>query len=142
LRIGDTFNQLPTSPNIDENLLRALNTLIEQLDIAFGNRGDSPFALNSTYTSVATSLEGLREDFNKLDQYFLLLDSSNLKEKLTYQETLNFNNDNDLINKKYVDDRVEPQTAPEKLASDASEEDIINKINEIIDVLTNAKILT
>lgn len=45
--VGNTFIQIPLNLNEEETLKRFLNKLIQELDVAFGNRGDTPIFTNN-----------------------------------------------------------------------------------------------
>lgn len=65
---GNTFIQIPLNITDEDTLKRFLNKLIQELDIAFGNRGTSPiFTNNPKQNSISTlSLDNPTENEKKI----------------------------------------------------------------------------
>ena len=133
-----TFLQLPDVDNKEE-LTRFLSRVIEILDIIYGNRGDKPLAAKTDVISTASSVASLREDVNALDGRFVKLDSSNL-DTLHYKQGTALPDDLTLINIDMLKTKV-VNTSVNTLEPTASNEDIINKVNELINILNSAQLL-
>jgi cell division protein FtsB len=113
--MNTTWIQVPHDVDNPIVLKRFLSDLIEKLDIVFGNRGNDKYVSSSEFKTTATTIEGLRKALNKLAE-----EVTSLGEE--------------------IDNLIDPQTSPILLDSNASKDDIIDKVNEIITALQAAKI--
>jgi hypothetical protein len=116
--VGSTFIQVPHDVNDATSLKRFLQKLVEQLDIAFGNRGDAAFVTSSTST---TNLEQLQNSINaiasSLSNYSTLDGSRDYTGIVGYNIDKTFTTSTDIISKKYADDLVIGLTSnPEQVA--------------------------
>jgi len=144
----DTFIQIPQNVTDEHQLRQFLSTLVEKLDIAFGNRGDNAFAsdkdvnsklnsvgseYNTLASSTATSLEGLREDINSLRDIYTFRDGSNLPQPV---DSIN------IVNVAYLNSRIgNPIELPNTLDTTATLDDVISKINDLINALKSSKVI-
>ena len=134
-----TFIAVPSDVSDSYVLKRFLDTLVQKIDIAFSKRGSGGFASETSIVSTAVSLEGLRQDVNNASGRYLLKDSSNLDE-LHYTTIPNLTS-NTLIHKDYVDTLYSPQPTPSLLPDNATNEEVIDKINEVITKLSQSGIM-
>ena len=161
-----TFIQIPNDISNDEVLKRFLNKLIEQLDIAFGNRGDNPFSTSSTISndfiqmnqSIADIVAQINNELQALyDEINKTIDSSNYLLKdgsvaatgiLKYEQAHTFQNDNDIISRKGAEDLRPTQGAISDLTQAITDpptqsevQNIQDKVNQILAALRAAKII-
>ena len=115
----DSFIAVPPNVSTDPVALRRfLLRLIEQLDVAFGNRGSSAFASANALGSTRILLAG-----EAADKYVPLDGTKAATGILSYNEDKAFTDDAELVAKKYVDDGFVQQgvaTDPTDLALTAS----------------------
>jgi len=141
----ETFIQLPQDITDPSQLRMFLSRLVELLDIAFGNRGDNSLNDRAVLQSNATTIDELRQDFNKLVQHidtmsndYVKLDSSNLSKVLKYKDDSNitFSEANHIVSKGYVDKRIgNVVELPNRIDSSANLATVIGKVNDLIDAL-------
>jgi len=142
----NSFIAVPANVDNPDVLKRFLNSLILHLDTAFGNRGSGGFATSADYNSTATTVDGVVKDLNNMSKNYLRADGTiPAVDALSYDKALKFTKQLEIVNKDYVDTLYKPQQAPSKINSSSSDSDIkanADKIDEIIDLLKNAKIFT
>lgn len=97
---GSTFIQVP--PNLEDiqSLRRFLDKLVQQLDVAFGNRGTNKF---SSQSSVNQLIEGLNNLVIDTENYAKLDGSREFIGTIRYSELPVFSSATDIIAKGYVD---------------------------------------
>ena len=104
---GNTFISIP--PNISDpvSLKRFLGLLVEKLDIAFGNRGTSPFANTDVISSEIKTINDLIVAINEAVLLYCKLDgSTDFTGIVSYDTNKVFTADTNLIDKKYVDTKA------------------------------------
>jgi len=77
-----TFIAVPSNVKDAHVLKRFLDKLVEQIDVAFSNRGTVGFASNDSLISTATTLGEVVADLNTISSKYVRLDSSNLDDEL------------------------------------------------------------
>lgn len=115
---GSTFIQVPHDVNDTMSLKRFLQKLVEQLDVAFGNRGDTAFITTSDNTTNLTQLQNSINSIASLQGTYSTLDGSrDYTNVVGYNANKTFTTSTDIISKKYADDLVIGLTAnPEQAA--------------------------
>lgn len=104
---GNTFIAIP--PNIADpvNLKRFLNLLVEKLDVAFGNRGTSPFANEKAISKQITTISDLIDAINETSLLYSKLDGTrDFTNIVGYDNDKTFIADTDIVAKKYVDTEI------------------------------------
>lgn len=105
-----TFIQVPANVTDAVTLKRFLDKLILQLDIAFGNRGNTSFATNNYLISNVSNLQELIGILNDQALTYSLLDGSRPYTNLvSYDTDLTPKDDLNLVHKKYTTDTFEPK---------------------------------
>jgi len=153
---GSTFIPVPTDITDATSLRRFLMKLVEQLDIAFGNRGNSPFTqtndtigyidtINNTLLQIQNSLNSLN---NLQDDYSVLTGVRDYTNVVGYDTNKTFIADTDIVSKKYVDDRHPEQPAITSLSQtisatyvQAEVQAISSKVDSILVALRLANII-
>jgi hypothetical protein len=125
-----TFIQIPSNVDNPATLRRFLSELVLRLDIAFGNRAQSPFASTSSLDAVTTTLSTVHE---KVGPMQTLLDVYSEGFNQPAQASLNFPPVPD-IDSSYNEAQVQ------QLANDVKV--LANKIDSLLVVLRNAKIIS
>jgi hypothetical protein len=140
-----TFIAVPMDVSDPQVLKRFLDSLVEKIDIAYSNRGNSGFASGSMVSSTATTVAGVVQDLNSLATRYVRLDGSNkLEGALIYDKAYVFTDKLSLVNKSYVDSLYSPQKAPDLLNSESANPEIkanADKIDELINILKYSGIL-
>ncbi len=109
---NSTFIQLPSDVTNPMELRRFLDKLVEQLDVAFGNRGDGSFVTNGNFLGGVGSIKDLIDAINREALNYSKIDGSrDYTAFIGYdQDTMDVFNasaaDADLAPKKYVDDAI------------------------------------
>lgn len=108
---GSSFIQLPSNVDDSIQLRRFLDKLVQQLDIAFGNRGDDSFVTQTNYISGVSSIQELINAINKeLLDYSKLDGSRNYTGKVSYDSTKSFiSGSNEIVDVNYVENYSEPK---------------------------------
>lgn len=108
--VGSTFIQVPHDVVDAISLKRFLVKLVEQLDIAFGNRGTTSFltqAEGNQTTLRVQQVENSIQFLNGLQSSYSTLDGTrNYTDIISYDTNKVFTTDTDIISKKYVDDLI------------------------------------
>lgn len=97
---GSTFIQVP--PNLEDiqSLRRFLDKLVQQLDVAFGNRGTTSFSTNSSLAEVIAEVVRLNDE---LDNYARLDGSNSFTAITSYTSEFTVTLPTDIIYKGYAD---------------------------------------
>ena len=106
-----TFIQLPLDVSDPIQLRRFLDKLVQQLDISFGNRGDSPFVSANHFLSGIGTIQDLIGALEKEALTYSKIDGSR-----DYTAIVKYSSDrvfstgsNQLVDVKYTEDTYEPK---------------------------------
>lgn len=102
-----TFIQVPSNLDDSVALRRFLEKLILQLDIAFGNRGNSEFITTSSVQQITVTATYVQNEISQaLLDYIKKNGDTLITDTLNYDDatTVVITNDEDIPHKKYVDD--------------------------------------
>jgi len=137
---NSTFIQVPSDVTNPVELSRFLHRLIEILDTAYGNRGDTPLAELKDVVSQATTLAGLKADVNSLDKRYVKLDGSNdIEALLKYANDTTLDNGKALLSMNLLRTQTTTPTISSLTSTDSGV--IKDKINEIIQILNMAQLI-
>lgn len=101
--VNSTFISVPLNVDDPVTLRRFLETLVLKLDEAFGNRGNEPFATESSFNAATDSVTQAINDLIAEDKLFVKLDGSRLiYAPLKYATGVSASTDADLANVAYV----------------------------------------
>lgn len=108
--MAGSFIQLPSNVDDSIQLRRFLDKLVQQLDIAFGNRGDDAFVTQNSFISGVNSIQELVNAINKeLLTYSKLDGSRDYTGKVSYDSTKSFTSgSNEIVDVAYVEGYSEP----------------------------------
>jgi len=106
----NTFIQLPMDVTNPVELRRFLDKLVQQVDVAFGHRGSSGFATETSINKGITSIQELIKAINiELLTYSKLDGSRNYDGIVSYSTTNSFaSGSNELVDVNYVESNYEP----------------------------------
>ncbi len=149
---NQTFLQIPNDVDDVIVLRRVLDNIVIAIDEIRGDRGDSAMAsqnsvddAQSNLVSTASNLGQLIKDVNALDNNFIRIDGKNVaRAPISYDSKyklsgLNFATMDEV---KKVSSVLVPKPAPALLAGDVDPANMSAKIDEIIQSLISAKVLT
>lgn len=108
---GSSFIQLPSNVDDSIQLRRFLDKLVQQLDIAFGNRGDNAFVTQDGFIKSSNSIQELINAINKeLLAYSKLDGSRDYTNKVSYNSSKSFTSgSNEIVDVSYVESYSEPK---------------------------------
>jgi len=165
-----TFIQVPSNVDDPMVLKRFLDKLIQELDVAFGNRGDSRFAkpeemqgfventsFENELAELNAKLNSMQEEIDRLKEVKLPFDINDYMPKdgsedftgiVSYDTNKVFTNGKQLVSKNYVDFMHPTQPAIYNLQlviSDPPTPDeiytIIDKLHETLTALRDSRII-
>ena len=148
-----TFIAVPDELTESLVLKRFLDKLVQQLDVAFNNRGKGGFIRENQLDQKA-SLSELVDVVNNLPNIYVTRKDPIMDSVAAYTKSIRSFSPNELINKKYMlaestKNPTQPTISDVVAGENADGEDIAasiannrNKINEILDALRAAKIIS
>ena len=108
---GSTFIQVPQNIEEPQQMRRFLDKLVQQLDVAFGNRGDEAFVTTNGFlarvNTVAELISAIQDellDYSKTDG------TREFTAKVSYNSPKSFvSGSNELVDVNYVETNYEPK---------------------------------
>ena len=106
-----TFIQLPQDVSEPLQLRRFLDKLVQQLDVAFGNRGDNSFVTNDGFLRRVNTIQELIAALQEEAKTYSKTDGSRpYTNKVSYDSDKTFvSGSNELVSVKYTEDTYEPK---------------------------------
>lgn len=104
---GSTFMQIPSDVTDPRSLRRFLDKLVQQLDVAFGNRGDGAFTTEQNFLEGVATIDDVLAAVNAEALKYSKLDGSReYTDLVSYNFSPTFSSNNQIVTKQYVDNSV------------------------------------